>query len=448
MSELALNEPLTAAGALQDFVAVAGLVAANGFFVASEFALVSVRKSRIDEMVAEGAAGAEAVRDAVRDLDRYIAGTQVGITIASIALGWVGHPALVPIIEPTLRWLGLTAGPTATHGTAIAIAFAFITFLHVVLGELVPKTLALQKPEAVSLWVARPLWLVVLVFQPIIWALNGTGNWLLRRFGVEPAGGHASVHSAEELSILVRQSHEAGVLDAQEQQMLQRTFRFGDLRVREVMVPRPEVESLDLRKPTEELLDKLGRTIHSRLPVHQGNLDQILGILHGHDVFKQWRTGLPIDDLAKLTKPAMHVPATMPLDALLMRFREERTQIAIAIDEYGATIGIITLEDLVEEVFGEVQDSPEAGLPKMQRLDDGQMLVRGECRIEDVNEFAGLTLDDENADTLAGYIMHRLGRAAHLQDHVETPEATLIVTDMAQRRIKLVRVIPKSVEVA
>jgi putative hemolysin len=439
MSDPAIADPLTFAGTFGDFLAVAGLVAANGFFVASEFALVSVRKSRIDEMVAAGVSGAKGVQNAVRDLDRYIAGTQVGITIASLALGWVGEPALVPFVEPVLAWFGV-GSPAAIHGTAIAVAFAMITFLHVVLGELVPKSLALQKPEGVSLWVARPLWLVVLLFQPLIWALNGTGNWLLRRLGVEPADGHASVHSAEELSILVRQSHEAGVLDDDEQKMLERTFRFGELKVRDVMVPRTEVDSLNLKKPVDELLDKLAKTRHSRMPVHHGDVDHVVGVLHSHDVFQRLRAGGPIDDLAKLAKPALHVPATMPLDALLKRFQEERTHIAIAIDEYGATAGLVTLEDLVEEVFGEVQDSPEAALPRMQRLEDGRMVIRGECRIEEVNEFAGLHLDDADADTLAGYVMHNLGRAARLQDRVETPEAVLIVTDMAQRRIKQVSV--------
>jgi putative hemolysin len=433
---MATTEAITAAGVLQDFAAVMGLVAANGFFVASEFALVSVRKSRIDEMVSAGVAGAKGVRDAVRDLDRYIAGTQVGITISSLALGWVGEPALVPIVEPAVAWVGFGGSAAAIHGTAIAVAFALITFLHVVLGELVPKSLALQKPEGVSLWVARPLWLTVTVFQPIIWALNGVGNWLLRRIGVRPAGGHESVHSAEELSILVRQSHEAGVLDEQEQQMIERTFRFGELRVRDVMVPRTEVVALDLTKPVDQLLDKLAATLHTRVPVHKGDVDAVIGILHSHEVFKVWRSGQPLDDLSRLARPPLFVPETMPLDTLLLRFRENRTQIAVALDEYGATAGIVTLEDLVEEVFGEVQDSLQAALPKLQRLEDGRLLVRGETRIDQFNEFSGLALDDEDADTVAGFVMHRLGRAGRLHDRVETDDAIFCVTDMAQRRIK------------
>jgi putative hemolysin len=433
---MATPETITAAGVLKDFAAVMGLVAANGFFVASEFALVSVRKSRIDEMEASGVAGAKGVKDAVQNLDRYIAGTQVGITIASLALGWVGHPALVPLVEPAVAWVGLAGNQAAVHGTAIAIAFSLITFLHVVLGELVPKSLALQKPEGVSLWVARPLWLSVTLFQPIIWALNGVGNWLLRSIGVRPAGGHESVHSAEELSILIRQSHEAGVLDDQEQQMIERTFRFGELRVRDVMVPRTEIVALDLTKPVDQLLDKLAGTIHTRLPVHKGDVDVITGVLHSHEVFKEWRAGRPLDDLSRLARPPFFVPETTALDTLLVRFRENKTQIAVALDEYGVTAGIVTLEDLVEEVFGEVQDSLEASLPKLQWLEDGRLLVRGETRIDVFNEFSGLALDDEEADTVAGFVMNLLGRGGRLHDRVETDDATFVVTDMAQRRIK------------
>lgn len=433
---MANPEAITAAGILQDFAAVAGLVAANGFFVASEFALVSVRKSRIDEMEASGVSGAKAVKDAVKNLDRYIAGTQVGITIASLALGWVGEPALVPLVEPAVAWIGLGGSAAAIHGTAIAIAFSLITFLHVVLGELVPKSLALQKPEGVSLWVARPLWLTVTLFQPIIWALNGTGNWLLRLIGVQPAGGHESVHSAEEIAILVRQSHQAGVLDEQEQKMIERTFRFGELRVRDVMVPRTEIVALDLTKPVDQLLDKLAGTIHTRLPIHKGDVDVITGILHSHEVFKEWRAGRPLDDLARLARPPFFVPETTALDTLLVRFRENKTQIAVALDEYGVTAGIVTLEDLVEEVFGEVQDSLEASLPKLQKLEDGRLLVRGETRIDVFNEFSGLSLDDEEADTLAGFVMNLLGRGGKLHDRVETDDAIFVVTDMAQRRIK------------
>ena len=395
-------------------------------------------------MEAAGVFGAKTVKNAVQNLDRYIAGTQVGITIASLALGWVGHPALVPLVEPTLRWLGLGASPAAVHGTAVAIAFSLITFLHVVLGELVPKSLALQKPEGVSLWVARPLWLAVLVFQPIIWALNGVGNWLLRRIGVHPAGGRESVHSAEEITILVRQSHEAGVLDEQEQKMIERTFRFGELRVRDVMVPRTEIVALDLTKPADQLLDKLASTIHSRLPVHKGDVDAITGVLQSHEVFKEWRAGRPLDDLATLVRPPLFVPETMTLDALLLRFRENKTQIAVALDEYGVTAGIVTLEDLVEEVFGEVQDSLEASLPKLQRLEDGRLLVRGETRIDAFNEFSGLSLDDEEADTIAGFVMNLLGRAGRLHDRVETDDAVFVVTDMVQRRIKEVVVTLKT----
>lgn len=423
--------------------AVAALVFANGFFVAAEFALVSIRRTRVEELVAQGVRVAKVVQRAVHDLDRYIAGTQVGITLASLALGWIGEPALAHLIEPFFGWVPLGASKAVAHSIAITLAFATITFLHVVLGELVPKSLALQKPEQTSLWVARPMAFVVVLFQPLIWVLNGFGNMLLRWIGLQAAGEHHGVHSVEELQLLVGQSHEAGVLDDLERQMLQRTFRFSELVVSDVMIPRHDIVAFDVTTPTEELLDKVARSIHTRLPVYEDTIEHIIGFLHVHDLFKHTRQSLSTLDLRKLVRPSLFVPETIHLDALLEQFRQRHTQIAIVVDEHGGTAGLITLEDVIEEVFGELQDTLEAEQPNIQTMPDGRVLVRGDVHLHELNGRLGWNLPEDEADTIAGYVMACLGRTARVGDVVETPHGMIRVENMARLRITQVAFMPK-----
>ena len=420
------------------------LVGLNGFFVAAEFALVSVRKTRMEELSAKGSGSAARVLLALRDLDRYIAGTQVGITIASLALGWIGEPALVHLIEPALGWLPGVAATTASHVIAVAVAFMLITFLHVVVGELVPKSMALQMPERVALAVALPMRLAVLLFLPLVYCLNGVGNVLLRFLGFEPAGEHHNIHSVDELEILVRQSHKAGVLDDLEQEMLQRTFRFSELTAGEVMIPRTDVIALDLSRPLEEILAQIANLIHSRIPVFDRYLDQIQGIIHVQEVLKKMIQEGNITDLRPLIRPALFVPDSMTLDRLLDTFRRERSQLAVVVDEYGGTSGLVTLEDVVEEVFGDMQDTLEAEQPEIQKSADGRFIVRGDVRLDDLQEATGWKLTDEDADTVAGYVMNRLGRVARLSDIVETPYGKIQVTDMSRVRITRVSLLPKS----
>lgn len=437
-------------GILISLVAVLGLVLANGFFVAAEFALVSVRRTRIDELVAQGVGAARSVQRAFRDLDRYIAGTQVGVTIASLALGWIGEPAIVELIEPLFRRFQWGNASSILHTIAIVVSFCLITFLHVVLGELVPKSLALQRSERISLWVGRPMAVLLMVLRPLIWALSESGNFILRLLGVAPAGEHHGVHSVDELEILVRQSHAAGVLDDLERQMLHRAFRFSELSASDIMIPRLDIVALDATKPIEQILDKVAQSIHSRLPLYDGTIDQLLGIVYLPDLFKALRSAptKPLPPLRELARPAMIVPEAMHLDALLEQFRQRRTQIAIVVDEYGTTAGLLTVEDIVEEVFGELQDALEAEQPKIQRLPDGRILVRGEVRLDELNELLGWELIDEDADTIAGYVMNRLGRVARLHDVVETAYGRIRVANMARMRITQVAVLPKEAPAA
>jgi CBS domain containing-hemolysin-like protein len=437
MMELGMN---TFVGLLS----VLGLVALNGFFVAAEFALVSVRRSRIEEMVAQGSLAGKRVQKAIHDLDRYIAGTQIGITIASLALGWVGEPAVAHLIEPLLAWLPSSFGSSVSHAISVAIAFAFITFLHVVIGELVPKSIALQLPERVSLWVVVPMGFAVTVFRPLIWGLNGLGNHILRMLGFEVAGEHHGVHSVDELQILVRQSHEAGVLDDLERQMLHRTFRFTELTAGEVMIPRTDMVAVNIDLPAHDALAKIAASTHSRVPAYEKTLDHILGIILVQEVFQRLVNSKEITDIRDLVRPALFVPAGMTLDKLLESFRQQHSQFAVVIDEFGGTAGLITLEDVVEEVFGDFQDTLEAEQPDIQQQPNGRIIVRGDVWLEELRDKTGWNLFDEEVDTVAGYVMGRLGRVAKLNDVVETSFGRIQVINMSRVRITYVALIPES----
>lgn len=414
--------------------AVGILVAINAFFVASEFALVSVRRSRIDELVSHGVHGAVAVKNATHDLDRYIAGTQIGITIASLALGWIGEPVVAQLIVPLFEILNLEVATSVIHTVSYVMSFAIITFLHVVLGELVPKSIALQSSEKVALWVGRPMTLVVFLFRPLIAALNGCGNVFLRLIGFSHAPEFHAVHSVEELDILVRQSHKAGVLDDLERDILERTFHFSELSVGAIKTPRTDIDALDINRPIEELLEDLSKSTHTRLPVFDGSIDKIVGIVNLRDVFCAIYRG-ELTDIVPLVKAPFLVPEGIHLDALVEEFRKQQTKIAIVVDEYGATAGLVTFRDIVEEVFGAMRSSPSSEPPRVERLSDGNYLVRGDIRLDELSREVGWDLADEDVDTLAGLVMKKLGRVAVVGDAVSCDQGMIKVTEMRKLRI-------------
>lgn len=430
---------------LWSLFAVIVLVFVNGFFVAAEFALVTVRKTRIEELVSEGVGGARAVQAALRELDRYIAGTQIGITVASIALGWVGEPALSKLILPLLAaFMPAWALSVAAHSVAVGLSFAIITAMHVILGELVPKSLALQKAEKIALIVARPMTLIVLLLRPFIWSLNGIGNHLLKLLRLDPKGEQDSVHSSQELELLVRQSHEAGELDDLERLMLQRTFRFSETTVADIMVSRNEMYGLNIEKPVSEMLDEAAEANHTRMPVYEGGVDSVIGIVYIHDLFRLTRQkGESALDFRAIVRPPLLVPETLHLDRLIDKFRTAKMHIAIVIDEYGGTAGLVTLEDLVEAVFGDLEDQNEETAPQFTHGRGGALIIRGDTRLTDLKERLGWAPDDDAADTLGGWIMAKLGRVAKLGDAIETEQGRFRVIIMDRLRIVEVVFVPR-----
>ena len=414
------------------------LVFANGFFVAAEFALVGARRSKIDAMVARGDARARTVRYALTHLDRYISGTQLGITLASLALGWLGEPALAALVDRAFVRIGLDIPSGAAHTTAaITIAFLTITFLHIVLGELAPKTLALVEPEGVSRWVARPLILFSRVMSPFIWLLNGAANLLLRPFGIRTMSEAGHVHSAEELRLLVVQAREHGTIDATDSAMLAGVFDFHQKRVRDVMRPRTEVIALPIDASEDEVRELVYQERYSRYPVFDETLDNIVGVFVAKDLL--FHRGPEPFVLRRAIREPLFVPDSRPAERVMDDLRKTRAQMAVVLDEFGGTAGILTLEDLVEEVVGDIAD--EYDVQSRRSIEtEGVLELVGSMSLVDVRSDYGVKIPEGSWSTLGGYVFSQIGRVAAVGDRVQFPDGELEVVAMDGRRVAAVRV--------
>jgi CBS domain containing-hemolysin-like protein len=399
--------------------AVLALVFANGFFVAAEFALVTVRKTRIDQLIAEGSRLARPVRRAITDPDSYIAATQLAITMTSLGLGWIGEPAVSSMIQPALGLLPVPLREATSHTIAVALGFAVITALHIVLGELAPKTVALQHAERTALIVGRPTELFMRVFWPFITMLNSTGRAVVRMLGLKPPSGSSLVHSEEELKMLVTASQEAGVIEEEEEQMLHRVFGFGDLTAGQVMLPRTEMIALPVHVSRKDLLERLSRATQLVIPVYGAHLDDILGLVRMRDLLDVVAGSAESIDLTSMLHEPLTVPETLKADDLLTDMRKRRTPLAIVIDEYGGTAGLVTFERLMERIVGEIGSADGSGTSAITVLTDGSALIDGLALTTDVNVQFGLDIDEDLYDTIGGYVLGRLGRRPRLGDVVE-----------------------------
>jgi CBS domain containing-hemolysin-like protein len=418
---------------------VAFLVLANGFFVAAEFALVAVRRSRIDQLVHEGDSGAKAVQGALKHLDRYISGTQLGITLASLALGWIGEPTFAALIDTGLSKLGIGAPSAVVHSAAaITTAFLVLTFLHVVLGELAPKSIALTKPEGVSKLVARPLILFSSLMAPAIWLLNGAANAILRMFRIQPVSELHQVHSPAELRLLLTQSGEHGGLHASDKAMLAGVFDFHEKKARDVMRPRTEIVALAIDASADEVWEVLRSERYSRYPVYRESLDDVTGVFLAKDLW------LHDDDkpfvLAEHVRPTLYVPDNRPAERVLDDLRRTRFHMAVVLDEYGGTAGILTLEDLIEEVIGDIND--EYDFATRQAVEaNGVLELAGSMSLVDVRSDYELEIPEGDWSTLGGFVFGALGRVPKMGDRVRFPGGQLEVVAMEGRRVAAVRVL-------
>jgi CBS domain containing-hemolysin-like protein len=434
---------LSVTEALWRLVGVLALVFANGFFVAAEFSIVTVRKTRIDQLVAEGNWGARAVRRAVTDPDSYIAATQLGITMASIGLGWIGEPALASMIAPALSALPSMISEVTAHTISVAFAFAVITALHIVLGELAPKTIALERAEATALWVVKPTELFMKTFWPFIRLLNGTGRAVVRLLGLHSRGGHAMVHSEEELKMLVTASQEAGVLEEDEEQMLHRVFGFADLTAGQVMFPRTELVAIAADLPKERLLQEIVRANYPRLPVYRTDLDNVVGILDISDVVKALVGNRRDFSPASLAREALTVPVTLAADEVLAAMRRRGVREAIVIDEYGGTAGLVTFESLMERIVGHL--GVAGGNEHITVRMDASADVDGLTLVTDVNVQFGLHIDEDTYTTVGGYVLGRIGRRARVGDTIDVEGRKMRVTSLDGLRVARVWLSPPHV---
>lgn len=416
------------------------LLLANAFFVASEFALVSVRQTRIQQLANEGNKTADVTLKALSSLDRYIAATQLGITIASLGLGWVGESTLATIIHPLFEFLPNISGSVATHSIAAIIAFTLITFMHVVIGELMPKSIALQFPEKTTLVITRPLVTVANILAPFIFLLNGFGNWMLKLINIEPAQQHHSVHSEEELDMIIDESFKGGVLNETESFLLKNSLKFTDLTAKQVMIPRCNMIAIPIDINEEDYAKLVLENQYTRYPVYAENLDNIIGILHVKDLYSCLLQNQKISIKEVLRQPLL-VPETMTTDNLLEEFKKNKTEIAIVIDEFGGVSGIVTMEDILEEVFGSVQDEFDEEETDIKKIDENKFIVNGLFRFEEFSEYFGLNQEeDEDVETIGGLVQKLLCRLAKINDEVEIENLKLRVIELKDRRIKKVLV--------
>ncbi len=410
------------------------LVALNGFFVAAEFALVKVRPTQIDPYVQEGLKRAKVARHMVRHLDAYLSATQLGITLASLALGWIGEPAFAWIIEPVVRpFTG--DNPALIHSIAVTVAFLVITILHIVLGELAPKSVAIRKSEATTLAIALPLFVFYKITYPAIWLLNHTANYLLRVVGIAPVSEGELSHDEEELRLLLASSH-ASAVSKQTRELLDNIFELKHRVARQIMVPRQDVIYLSTTRTMAENLRTARRSGHTRFPLCDGDLDHVVGLIHIKDLFRKER---PISTLREVAREIAFVPQTLELDRLLKRMRTERFHLAAVIDEYGGISGVVTLEDVIEEIVGQIQDEFDVENPEIRSEGDGVYTVSGGMLVEDLEDELDIELSDRDEDTIGGVVLSELGRTPAVGDKVPLGPVLLEVLDVDNNRIKDLR---------
>lgn len=413
------------------------LVLLNGFFVAAEFAFVKVRPTRIAQLVEEGHRKARGAQECIEHIDAYLSVSQLGITLSSLGLGWLGEPAVASLLTPLLTAWGV-GSPALVTSISFVVAFSLITFLHVVFGELAPKSLAIQTAENMALSLAGPMRFFYRIFFPAVAVLNGTANWFIKLLGFDVVNDTEMTHSEEELRMIIAESYRGGKINKTEQELLQNVFSFEERVAEEIMVPRPEVVFLNTHQDLDINLDLARESGHTRFPLIDGSPDRVIGQVNVKDLFYRQER---LENLAEIRREVLYVPEGLPLDRLLTLFQKSRQHLAVVLDEYGGTAGIVSLEDVLEELVGEIQDEYDHEEPLILPEEDGTLLVSGRLFIDDAEELLGLKVDeDEPYNTLAGYMLGLLGKRPRQGDVVSQGPVKLEVIKMDGMRIDQVRV--------
>ncbi len=399
--------------------------------------MVRLRESRLATMAESGSKRAGFARSMVNNLDAYLSACQLGITLASLGLGWIGEPAVASFLRPMFHSFGWN-NEAAVHGTSVAIGFVIITMLHIVIGELAPKSMAIRKTEAVALTAAAPMVLFYKTMYPFIWALNGMANALLRLLRIEPATELESAHTEEEIRILVKESNKNGLIDNTEMALVDNIFEFADTTAREVMIPRTEMICLYKNLPREENLEIAYDGMRTRYPVCEQDKDHIIGFVHIKDLMRY-----PDTDYDRLIRPIIAVPESIRISELMKLMQRSRTQIAMLVDEYGGTAGLVTLEDIMEEIVGEIQDEfDEEERPELEQAGEFSYSVDGMMLIQDVNDQFGFELDYDDYDTIGGWLYAHIDALPPRKGQsVDYEGSTFIVDETEQKRISRVRIL-------
>ncbi len=417
--------------------AVLVLVGLNGFFVASEFAIVKVRSSQLEALEASGEKKARRAIEVTENLEAYLSATQLGITLASLALGWVGEPCVSRLIHPLLVSLGVVS-ETVLHTVSVGVAFAVITFLHIVLGELAPKTLAISKPVPTTVWVSVPLALFYQLFRPAIWFLNGSANLILRKIlRISPVGEHELAHSEEELRVILAESEDARQVTPIGKEILINALDLRKRVVRDITTPRKEVVFLNTEDTFEENLTRAVESRHTRFPVCEGHLDHAIGLVHIKDLLVEMRASQP--DLMRAKREILPVPEMMPLERLLTFFLSKHAHLALVVDEYGGTVGVVTLDNVLAEIVGDIQDEFDTELPEFKRVNADEFVVDGGMALYELKDLAGLDLESEDVSTVGGYVTHLAGNLPAVGDQVQVDRFEVTVTKADGRRVLEVR---------
>jgi CBS domain containing-hemolysin-like protein len=430
-------EPFQPTSTALGLTAILALVLANAFFVATEFALVRSRVTRLDELIRGGDRKATLARRAIQSLARSISATQLGITLASLGLGWLGEPALARLIDGWFRSLPGVLATIATHSVATLIAFAIITCLHIILGELVPKAFALIYPETVASWAAGPLLAFTWVMAVPIALLKGSSNWLLDLFGINPPGEAERLHSPEELRLLVEQSEEGGSLHQQDARLLEGVFEFSEKTAQEVMTPRTDMIAFPADLTVEQAADEVAKEKRSRYPVYTDSLDEIVGVVHAKDILSAVRAN-PADTLRTIMRPPLFVPGTREVEDVLADMKRLKVHLAVVLDEYGGTAGLVTMEDLLEEIVGPIYDEYDLQ-ERLPAAPPGGIVLDGAMPITEFNAEYDAELSDADYTTLGGYLFGQLGRLPKTGDRVTVGPFGFEVLEMEGRRVKAIR---------
>jgi|UniRef100_UPI0037841A54 CBS domain containing-hemolysin-like protein len=431
-AELVREWNFTASDLFWQAVIVLTIVLLNAFFVAAEFAIVKVRDSQLTAAIDEGTSGAKFAQHVTRNLDAYLSAGQLGITLTSIALGIFGEPHVAMVVQPMLFKLGVTS-ETVIRWTSIGIAYAIVTYLHVVLGEQTPKVLAIRKSLAVTLIIARPLHLFYVVLKPAIWILSASTNVMLRLFGISSVSEHEIAHSEEELRHIVAESQKSKEVTETEKDILLNALALNDRCVRDVMTPRNTVISLDADDSFESSLKTAIDSKHTRYPLVEGHLDHSIGIIHIKDLLAL--IGKPQPDLRKIKRELHMVPEMMPIDKLLRFFLDKHVHVALAVDEFGGAVGIVTLDNVLEEIVGDIQDEFDHEVSEFRRINENEFTVEGTFNLYELADQTGIDLESDEVTTIGGYVTHLLGHLPKVGEKVTIEDYEVTTTKADLRRV-------------